>query len=346
MAVAGITTTKARTQQSNCRSVCQSVMGGAASIELSPCLESWKAEAAKEPDDFTDLLTEEALKGEISRLRREIRKQVNMIVSKDDNNLVLDQEINSLLDRAHTVEEWLTPILQNIASLHEECELTGLQFKFKSFHSLKRKVQGVLKTKERQMARNKSKGGGLDIAASVNAVSDALRYTLLVPASSYTETVATLRQTLQESNFSPYHMKNYWSEGDMYQGINDVFTEMDSKLKVEIQYHTPESWQLKSSAHVSHCPFYNMLGYIILYHYSILFCWNCLFSSMFEFMSAYTELCNILFCFCFHVWCTYRLFMRNFAFVRSPWNNKNCSQKESLWPPHYPFPEESWTYRI
>ena len=224
-------------------------MGGAASIESSPYLVSWKAEAAKDPEDFSDLQGEAALQGEISRLRREIRKQVNMVISKDDNKVILDQEIHSLLERAQTVEEWLTPILQDIASA-SDVELTGLQFKFKSFHSLKRKIQGILKAKERKMAQNKNKGGGVDLVANVNAVSDSLRYTLLIGASHYTETVISLRQTLLESNFIPFDMKNYWSEGDMYQGINDVFTEQSTRINVEFQYHTPESWDLKSAAHV------------------------------------------------------------------------------------------------
>lgn len=230
-------------------------MGAGASLETSPCLdlESWKQEAAVEPDDFSKLPDQDALKAEISRLRREIRKQVSIVLSKDDKFVLLDREIKSLLELAHTVEEWLTPVLEDIASSSEGIQLTGLQYKFKSFHSLKRKIQGSLKAKERQMARSRShikQEGGASVAASVQEVSDVLRYTFLIDAAQYTDTVVSLRQKLQGLKFIPYSLKNYWSEGDMYQGVNDVFTEQRTGIHVELQYHTPESWLLKSDAHV------------------------------------------------------------------------------------------------
>jgi len=226
-------------------------MGGGVSIDSSsPYLATWKAEAEVDPKDFTNLSTEKALKDEIIRLRTLIRKQVNMVAGNDDTNAILDKEIETLLDKAAVVEAWLTPLLQSITSATEDCELTGLQFKFKSFHSLKRKIQSNLKMKTRLQSRNKDKGGGLDIAATVAAVSDSLRYTILIPVDKYTETISNLRQKLEETSFKCCDFKNYWSEGDMYQGINDVFTEIESKLQVEIQYHTPASWKLKSDSHV------------------------------------------------------------------------------------------------
>lgn len=225
-------------------------MGGGASIESTPYMETWKAEAATEPDDFSNLPTEEDLREELVRLRKLIRKQLQMVVSKDDNDAVLDKEIHALLDRSSDVEQWLTPMLQEIAAATENTELTGLQFRFKSFDSLKRKIQGDMKVKGRMRARTKAKGGGLDIAAHVAAVTDSLRYTILIPSGKYSETIIGLRKKLEDSGFVPNKLKNYWCPGDMYQGINDVFTEKKSNLNVEIQYHTPESWKLKSEAHV------------------------------------------------------------------------------------------------
>ena len=223
-------------------------MGSGASIESSQGFASWKMEATKDPEDLSEFQTEEALKGEITRLRREIRKQVDMIASRNKKDVVLDDAINSLLDRARKVELCLTPVLQEIAA-NSGSELTGLQFKFKSFHSLKRKIGCAVESKERSKARHKF-NGGVDINAIVNSVTDALRYTLLIDSSKYTETVKSLRLKLSELNFTPKDMKNYWSEGDMYQGINDVFYEKDAKINVEVQYHTPQSWELKSDCHV------------------------------------------------------------------------------------------------
>ena len=43
-------------------------------------------------------------------------------------------------------------------------------------------------------------------------------------------------------------VKNYWDEGDGYQGINVVIKHPDGFL-YELQFHTPESFKVKQAAH-------------------------------------------------------------------------------------------------
>jgi hypothetical protein len=51
-----------------------------------------------------------------------------------------------------------------------------------------------------------------------------------------------------------YSEKNYWGGGDPYQGVNDVFKvpcglAPSRYVKVEVQFHTPESFAHKNLIH-------------------------------------------------------------------------------------------------
>jgi len=94
----------------------------------------------------------------------------------------------------------------------------------------------------------------IDLHAIVWDISDALRYTVLIKTKNYTEAVRNAVETLQKAGLEAHNMKNYWGEGDGYQGINDVFLvpckiSSTGKVKVEIQFHTPESFEHKMAVH-------------------------------------------------------------------------------------------------
>lgn len=94
----------------------------------------------------------------------------------------------------------------------------------------------------------------LDMAAIVWDISDALRYTVLIPTERYTQAVKSALERLKASGMEPSSLKNYWGPGDGYQGINDVFfvpsTISPTKhVKVEIQFHTKESFAHKMAVH-------------------------------------------------------------------------------------------------
>lgn len=226
-------------------------MGSGGSVHIrKPDLDLLRHEAAKDPDDLSAFTSEESLRKEVTRLRKLLNSQLSGYLSEENHGVSLEEEIKALMKRAAHVEEWLTPILKKVAASIEDCRLIGLQFKFKTYRSLKRKIEADLKARERQASRSKKAAENRDIASVVRSTSDALRYTLLIPSSKYALTVVEIRQILQNKGFEGEHFKNYWCEGDMYQGINDVFLEKESGLRVEVQYHTPESWELKGEAHI------------------------------------------------------------------------------------------------
>lgn len=94
----------------------------------------------------------------------------------------------------------------------------------------------------------------IDVEAVVWDISDALRYTVLISTEGYTTAVKNALKLLEEHGMTPAKLKNYWGEGDGYQGINDVFNapcdlSPTGKVKVEIQFHTPESFKHKMAVH-------------------------------------------------------------------------------------------------
>ena len=95
----------------------------------------------------------------------------------------------------------------------------------------------------------------VDIEQIVWAISDALRYTVIFDTSVYTKGVESARSKLVSLGLDSLVSKNYWSEGDGYQGVNDVYgvqyeCSPTGILKVEVQFHTPESFVLKMDTHV------------------------------------------------------------------------------------------------
>jgi hypothetical protein len=103
-------------------------------------------------------------------------------------------------------------------------------------------------------AKTESVSNSVDVEAVVWSISDALRYTVLISTEGYTDAVKNALKRLEEQGMTPAKLKNYWGEGDGYQGINDVFNvpcdmSPTGYVKVEIQFHTPESFNHKMAVH-------------------------------------------------------------------------------------------------
>lgn len=70
----------------------------------------------------------------------------------------------------------------------------------------------------------------------------------------YTSAVQDALCRFQGIGMKPASLKNYWGKGDGYQGINDVFfmpcpSSPTGQVKVEIQFHTKESFDHKMTVH-------------------------------------------------------------------------------------------------
>ena len=147
-----------------------------------------------------------------------------------------------LLAQAEENEPTITADLQNIATA-VSAEFVGLRNKFKTEESLTRKLV------------DKSFGDSQKLWQAAKTINDVLRYTFVLPfeiyAKGFHRTIKELRRT--GYRIPEYKIWNAWhnvgSDKDRgYRGIN--ITAISSKRqKFELQFHTEESFQLKTETH-------------------------------------------------------------------------------------------------
>lgn len=173
------------------------------------------------------------------------------------------QFARSLLTQAEKNEPQITADLQKIAS-EISAEIAGLDNKFKTVQSLTKKITGeaivgvkilvssgysineaIEKSIKRQVIRN----------------NDALRYTFIFPLEKYVfgykQAIEKLRRTHYEvpENRIWNAWKNIGTVFDKgYRGVN-VTVISSEKQKFELQFHTVESYRLKTETH----PLYKLL---------------------------------------------------------------------------------------
>ena len=155
----------------------------------------------------------------------------------------LDSGIKALRDRALALEGQMTSLLHDVAKAHF-ARLEGENYRLKTGESLERKLKERLR---RLLERHRSHRLYYPRLADVfYEVDDALRYTMVVCAKDYAQTTEAVLRTLEDrlKETCPYF--NYWTEGSTYRGIN-AFIKCDG-FTFELQFHTPESWQLKQEA--------------------------------------------------------------------------------------------------
>ncbi len=82
----------------------------------------------------------------------------------------------------------------------------------------------------------------------VSAIHDGIRYTFLFDTGNYTTGVADATQALSDRGHDLRIRKPSWNEGD-YRGVNSRWSDKDSGVLFEVQFHTPESWEAKQRTH-------------------------------------------------------------------------------------------------
>jgi hypothetical protein len=138
---------------------------------------------------------------------------------------------------AEAVEPVITGLMEGIAkNINAEfAEVDGkssLTERLKSTDSLARKID-----------QDAEKDHGGDREKAANAISDAVRYTLNVDESDYTDGVEKTLDTLKETGWKVESVKNFWQAGDPYDGTNIKLSK--EGVKVELQLHTPTSHKIK-----------------------------------------------------------------------------------------------------
>ncbi len=161
------------------------------------------------------------------------------------NNMVSDKEpeqgqskeaialARGVRERAVAAEPAITKLVQAVAD-QSGAKLEGLSERIKSTDSLSRKIDQDAE-KEYQGDRNKA----------AEEISDANRYTISVNDNDYADTLKSTVSAFEETGWK-VRVKNFWQSGDPYDGVN-VKAERDG-IKVEVQVHTPKSYQVKEKA--------------------------------------------------------------------------------------------------
>ena len=155
-------------------------------------------------------------------------------VSKDD--------VNKLLNLANENEPQITADLQDIISktsgnINYDVGngKTALDFRKKGFDSLERKMNSDLKEKSLD-----------DI---MNGTYDIVRYTDLVESDKFVDDYYKIMDELTKKGYKVQRVKNTFNDDTKsYKGVNTV-VESPTGYKFELQYHTPESMEVKEINH-------------------------------------------------------------------------------------------------
>lgn len=112
--------------------------------------------------------------------------------------------------------------------------MDGLKDRIKSTDSLARKIE------------DDSKKDNVTFAQAAGQVSDAVRYTMVFSEKDYADAAQRIDAQLRADGYEP-RTKNFWREGDPYQGINIKATK--NGVTAELQIHTPKSLEIKKEIH-------------------------------------------------------------------------------------------------
>lgn len=140
---------------------------------------------------------------------------------------------------AEAVEPVVTSLMEGIAKsigadFAEHEGKSSLVERIKSTDSLARKID-----------QDAEKDTGGDREKAANAISDAVRYTLNVDDSNYTDGVEKAIKSVEETGWKVESVKNFWQQGDPYDGTNIKISK--EGVKVELQLHTPTSHKVKQA---------------------------------------------------------------------------------------------------
>ena len=80
---------------------------------------------------------------------------------------------------------------------------------------------------------------------------DVVRYTYVVEPDQYAEMVAHLQQTFADQGFTEAGFRNSWGNETGYKGVNARYETAEGQ-RIEIQFHTPESFEAKQATHADY----------------------------------------------------------------------------------------------
>jgi hypothetical protein len=122
------------------------------------------------------------------------------------------------------------------AANKHKATMVGLKHRMKSEKSLARKIDDE---------KDLDFGGDAERAAA--NMNDVARYTMEYDSADYVKGAEGVIGDLEGQGYS-LKVKNYWDDGDPYQGIN-IAAVHPNGTRFELQFHTPESSAVKGKIH-------------------------------------------------------------------------------------------------
>jgi hypothetical protein len=156
--------------------------------------------------------------------------------------LHLDAADNAAVQRYATesvaIEGRVRPELERVLETADpDARLVGLDESVKFADSLKGKVAQLM-----------LEDPNLTVTNALAQVKDSVRYTVESPGSAYTSTVARTVEQLRASGFELVKFNDSWATPG-YKGINSSWVDPSTGRLIEVQFHTPESFIVKTMSH-------------------------------------------------------------------------------------------------
>lgn len=128
-------------------------------------------------------------------------------------------------------EPTISKVIQEVAKA-TETKLAGFEYRVKDIDSYKRKIKEHF-----------------DLRDENYKAKDIVRYTYLAEADNLVNKIKEIRKKLEEKGYKTVEVKNYWLDKiTPYNGINTI-VRIPTGEEIEIQYHTPESLEIKEKQH-------------------------------------------------------------------------------------------------
>ncbi len=144
-------------------------------------------------------------------------------------------EFDALYQRAVRAEPAITTKLQDISD-SIDVPMTGLDYRIK---------------KDADRAFEKYAKRRKEYSPHEAFPFDVVRYTYVIEPDQYAEKVAQLQQTLADQGFTEVAFRNTWGNEAGYMGINGRYETAEGQ-RIEIQFHTPESFDAKQATHADY----------------------------------------------------------------------------------------------
>jgi hypothetical protein len=153
----------------------------------------------------------------------------------ESREAAIGRRAGELRDEAARAEREVTPDIEEVARSSFGYR-AGAEWVLKSESSVVTKLDGDMRDR------------GLSLDEASAGINDTVRYTIVYAPDRYTGSTHAAIRELEARGYGAINVKNCWQEENPYKGINAVFVSPTGR-SVELQFHTPESWDMKQATH-------------------------------------------------------------------------------------------------